>query len=63
MIGPRCTIGAGALVVDSVLWSGVRIGAGARVSRSILTDRVHIGDDESVRGEVVLPRSRSRLEP
>lgn len=49
VIGPRCEIGEGATVEDSVLWESAAVEAGAVVERSILGRRARAGERAIIR--------------
>lgn len=53
VIGPRCTIAAGALVTGSVLWDGVQVGPGAEVRGSMLASGVRVGADARLEHAVI----------
>ncbi|MBZ0201813.1 MAG: NTP transferase domain-containing protein [Ignavibacteria bacterium] len=42
VIGEKCTIAAGAVIKDSILWSSTDIGEGTRVNHSVLCNNVRI---------------------
>jgi len=68
VLGPGCSIGAGAAIRESVLWDHVSIGAGAVVEEAILASRVTIGAKAfvakgSVIGHDVTVEPGARLEP
>ena len=43
VVGDSCTVGEGAIVIDSVLLPGSHVGAGAKVERSLVMGRVDAG--------------------
>jgi NDP-sugar pyrophosphorylase family protein len=43
VLGDRCEVGSGAVVLDSLLWDGVVVGAGAHVEKAIVASRARIG--------------------
>lgn len=49
VIGPRCTVGEGATIEDSVLWEGAAVEPRAIVERSILGHRVRAGERCAIR--------------
>ena len=54
VLGEDCRIEEGALIKDSVIWSGTRILPHARVERAILGRQCHIGEGARLRPGVVL---------
>ncbi len=57
-IGPRCAIGGGSRVVDSILWEDVQIGADANIRASVLADGCVVEDGAAVEGCVLGPATR-----
>jgi len=54
VLGKDCTIGAKAVIRDSVLWERVAVGAGAEIEESIVASGSSIGERASVgRGSVI----------
>lgn len=54
VLGKGCSIGANAVVRESVLWESVSIGAGATVDEAILASRVTVGPKAQIgRGSVI----------
>ncbi len=43
VLGDRCEVASGAVVLDSLLWDGVVVGAGAHVEKAIIASRARIG--------------------
>jgi NDP-sugar pyrophosphorylase family protein len=43
VLGDRCEVGSGAVVLDSLLWDNVVVGADAHVEKAIVASRAHIG--------------------
>jgi len=58
VVGPRCRIGAGAEVRDSVLLDGSAVGAGARVTGSILAPGAELAAGAELNGTVAAPDAR-----
>jgi NDP-sugar pyrophosphorylase family protein len=54
VLGEECRIEEGALIKDSVIWSGTRICASARVERAIVGRQCHIGSGARLRPGTVL---------
>jgi len=54
VLGEDCRVEEGALIRDSVIWSGTRIRAHARIERSILGRQCHIGEGAHLRPGTVL---------
>ncbi len=54
VLGEDCRIEEGALIKDSVIWSGTRIRPDARIERSILGRQCHIGEGVRLRPGTVL---------
>jgi NDP-sugar pyrophosphorylase family protein len=54
VLGEDCRVEEGALIRDSVIWSGTRIRSQARVERSILGRQCHIGEGAHLRPGTVL---------
>jgi mannose-1-phosphate guanylyltransferase len=54
VLGEDCRVEEGALIRDSVIWSGTRIRAQARIERSILGRQCHIGEGAHLRPGTVL---------
>jgi len=68
VLGRGCSIGAGAVVRESVLWDRVSVGAGAVIEEAIVAGGVTIGPDAhiargSVIGHDVTIEPGARLEP
>jgi NDP-sugar pyrophosphorylase family protein len=54
VLGEECRIEEGALIKDSVIWSGTRIRPNARIERAIIGRQCHIGEGARVRPGSVL---------
>ena len=54
VLGAGCSIGAAAIVRESVLWDGVRVGDGAHIDETIVASRAKIGAGARIgRGTVI----------
>jgi NDP-sugar pyrophosphorylase family protein len=54
VLGEACRVEEGALIKDSVIWSGTRILPNARIERSIVGRQCHIGEGARLRPGTVL---------
>jgi NDP-sugar pyrophosphorylase family protein len=54
VLGEECRVEEGALIKDSVIWSGTRIRPNARIERSIIGRQCHIGEGARLRPGTVL---------
>lgn len=54
VLGEDCRIEEGALIRDSVIWSGTRVLPGARIERAIIGRQCHIGEGARLRPGSVL---------
>ena len=54
VLGEDCRIEEGALIKDSVIWSGTRIRTSARIERAIIGRQCHIGEGARLRPGTVL---------
>jgi mannose-1-phosphate guanylyltransferase len=54
VLGEDCRVEEGALIKDSVIWSGTRIRPNARIERSIIGRQCHIGEGVRLRPGTVL---------
>jgi NDP-sugar pyrophosphorylase family protein len=54
VLGEDCRVEEGALIRDSVIWSGTRIRPHAHITRSILGRQCHIGEGARLRSGTVL---------
>jgi len=54
VVGEDCRVEEGALIKDSVIWSGTRIRAHARLERAIVGRQCHIGEGARLRPGTVL---------
>ena len=54
VLGEDCRVEEGALIRDSVIWSGTRIRPHARIERSILGRQCHVGEGARLRSGTVL---------
>jgi NDP-sugar pyrophosphorylase family protein len=54
VIGEECRIEEGALIKDSVIWSGTRVRPGARIERAIVGRQCHLGEGARLKPGAVL---------
>jgi ADP-glucose pyrophosphorylase len=54
VLGEDCRVEEGALIKDSVVWSGTRILPNARIERAIVGKNCHIGEGARLRPGTVL---------
>ena len=57
-LGARSAVGAGARVLDSVLWENVTVGAHVSIQRSAIANDASVGDGAQLVGCVLGPRTR-----